>query len=103
MYYFATYQSFFLKTHYRVAARPFSQAAKGPKSAWCEISYSQVSRTFSAIVIKRHPAFDHCTRILARARLRFVEGGGDNEVFVLPPTSIKTVGNAQPGRLSKHS
>jgi len=76
---------------------------KGTKSCWSEVSDTPVFLIFSAIVIKRHPAFDHCTRVLARARLRFVKNGGDNEVFVLPPTSIKTVGNAQPGRLSKHS
>jgi len=78
---------FFFKTHWRVAARPFSQAAKGPKSAWCDIGYAPVCRTFSAIVIKRHPAFDHCTRILASARLRFVEGGGDIGLLIISRTS----------------
>jgi hypothetical protein len=54
----------FLKTHWRVAARPFSQATKGLKSAWCDIGYAPVYRTFSANVIKRPPAFDHCTRVV---------------------------------------
>jgi hypothetical protein len=50
---------------------------KGTKSCWCVVSNSQVNRTFSAIAIKRPPAFDHCTRLLASARLRFVKFGGD--------------------------